>query len=81
MSEAEEHLLNANSVPVTPNALRAAAAQAELRGDWHIVELLVTASDRLLQLEAQNQAYRHALASGVSINFLEKRKRFTLRKD
>lgn len=49
--------------------LRAAAAQAELRGDWDIVELLNLAADRLISLEAQNVAYRQALTKDVVINF------------
>lgn len=64
------------SVVVTPERIRQLIADAELRGDWEDVEVLTVLRDRLLQLEAQNQAYRHALASGVSINLVGKRKWF-----
>lgn len=79
MADTQERLTNANPTPVTPARLRAAAADAELRGDWVEAELLVSASDKLLQLEAQNQAYRHALANGVSINLISKRRWFHIR--
>lgn len=67
------------STAVTPQRLRAAAADAELRGDWTTYELMFSAADRLLQLEAQNQAYRHALSNGVSINLISKRRWFHVR--
>jgi hypothetical protein len=81
MNQPDERLMNALHTEVTPDRLRAAAADAELRGDWPVVQLLMTASDRIIQLEAQNQAYRHALASGVSINLISKRKWFHIFKD
>lgn len=56
---------------VTPDKLRLAAADAELRGNWEQVELFNAAADRLISLEAQNQAYRHSLQNGVSINLPE----------
>lgn len=79
MADNQERLTNANPTLVTPARLRTAAAEAELRGDWAEAELLVSASDRILQLEAQNQAYRHALANGVSINLISKRRWFHIR--
>lgn len=66
---------------VTSNHLRVAAADAELRGDWDQVQLLNSAADRLIQLESQNQAYRHALANGVSINIIAKRRWFRIGRD
>jgi hypothetical protein len=60
---------------VTPQKLRNAASQAELRGDWLEASLLLGASDRLIMLEAQNQAYRHALANGVSIKVITTKRR------
>lgn len=66
---------------LSPQRLRAAALQAESRGDWTEAELLNTAADRILQLEAQNQAYRHALANGVSINLISKRRWFHIRQN
>lgn len=61
-------------MPITPEVLRAISAQAELRGDWNEVEILNAASDKLIRLEAQNQAYRHALSSGVSIKLISKKR-------
>lgn len=78
---ADERLVSRNSPPVTTDRLRTAAAQAELRGDWTESELMVAASDRIIQLEAQNQAYRHALSSGVSINLISKRRWFRIHHD
>lgn len=72
----EERLTNIRHTPVTVDKLRQAAVDAELRGDWLEAALLVSASDRIIQLESQNQAYRHALASGVSINLIAKRRWF-----
>jgi hypothetical protein len=60
-------------VQATPEALRLEANQAELVGNWALKALLEATADRLLQLDAQNQAYRHALQSGVSINMVAKR--------
>jgi hypothetical protein len=64
------------SVQVTPEKLRAAASAAELRGDWDQVELFNAAADRLISLESQNQAYRHALSAGVSISLVAKKRWF-----
>jgi hypothetical protein len=75
MSEPDGRVVNAFRTEVTSEKLRAAAADAELRGDWPVVQLLMSASDRIVQLEAQNQAYRHALASGVSIKVITKSRR------
>lgn len=75
----EERITNIRHMPVTVDKLRQAAADAELRGDWVEASLLVSASDRIISLEAQNQAYRHALASGVSINMISKRHWFHIR--
>jgi hypothetical protein len=75
MDGSEERLTNAPHVVVTPERLRAEAAQAELRGDWLAASMLVAASDKLISLEAQNQAYRHALASGVNVKIINKNKR------
>jgi hypothetical protein len=60
-------------VVVTPEVIDGIIARAELRGDWDDVEILKVLRDRLLQFEAQNQAYRHALSGGVSINLVAKR--------
>lgn len=81
MAESEERLVNVKRLVVTPEALRGAAAEAELRGDWLEAQLLVSASDRIIQLEAQNQAYRHSLANGVSINLISRRRWFHIRRD
>lgn len=60
-----------------PEKLRAAAAQAELRGDWDEASLFHQAADRILSLEAQNVAYRQALTQDVIINInTKKAKRF-----
>lgn len=60
-----------------PDKLRAAAAQAELRGDWDEASLFNQAADRILALEAQNVAYRQALTQDVIINInTKKAKRF-----
>lgn len=64
------------SMVVTPERIKQLIANAELKGDWEDAEILKVLHDRLLQLEAQNQAYRHALSSGVSINLVGKRKWF-----
>lgn len=77
----EERVTNIRHTPATPKKLREAAADAELRGDWLEAALLVSASDVILQLQAQNQAYRHALSSGVSINLVSKRRWFNIRQD
>lgn len=61
---------------ITPQQIEVLIANMELRGDWADVELLKVLRDRLLQLEAQNQAYRHALSSGVSINMVGKKRWF-----
>lgn len=74
--EAEGRVTGAQPTKVTPERLRSAAAEAELRGDWQEAELLVAASDKLIRLEAQNQAYRHSLANGVSIKFVAKKRWF-----
>lgn len=59
---------------VTPaDKLRAWALQAEARGDWDEAEDLNDASSLLLQLQAQNQAYRHSLSRGVIINIEAKK--------
>lgn len=58
-----------------PIKLRAAAAQAELRGDWDQVELFHQTADRMLALEAQNVAYRHALTKDTNIYINDKKKR------
>jgi hypothetical protein len=71
----EERVVNLPHVVVTPERLRTEAAQAELRGDWAAAAMFVAASDKLISLEAQNQAYRHALASGVSIKVVTKSRR------
>lgn len=82
MADGEERVTGAKSVRVTPERLRGAAAEAELRGDWEEAALLVSVADRLIMLEAQNQAYRHSLANGVSITMLQpKRRWFRLRSD
>lgn len=61
----------------TSEKLRAAAAQAELRGDWDQVELFNQVADEIIQLEAQNVAYRHALGQDVIIYINSKKaKRF-----
>lgn len=75
----EERVTNIRRTPVTIDKLRVAAADAELRGDWDVAALLVSASDRIIQLDSQNQAYRHALASGVSINMVSRRHWFHIR--
>lgn len=75
----EERITNVRPTAVTIQKLRQAAVDAELRGDWLEAALLVSASDRIIQLEAQNQAYRHALANGVSINMVSKRHWFHIR--
>jgi hypothetical protein len=64
------------SVVVTPEKIKEMIAQAELRGDWNELELLQALHDKLLHLEAQNQAYRHALSTGVSINLVAKKRWF-----
>lgn len=56
-----------------PEQLRAAAKQAELRGDWDQVDLFEKAADRIRTLEAQNIAYRQALAHDVIININTKK--------
>lgn len=61
---------------VTPEKLRQAAANAEVRSDWDTLELLNAAADRIIALEAQNQAYRHALSAGVTINMIAKKRWF-----
>lgn len=58
-----------------PEKLRAAAAQAELRGDWDQAALFNMAADRIIALEAQNVAYRQALQSDVIININTKKAR------
>ena len=58
---------------VSSKALRLAANQAELRGDWGLKELLDATADKLIRLEGQNEAYRHSLQAGVSINMVGKR--------
>lgn len=63
-------------VTVTPEKLREAASAAEIRGDWDQAEVLKQAADYLISLQAQNQAYRHALSSGVSINLVNRRRLF-----
>lgn len=64
---------------VTPDRLRIAASQCEVNGDWETAEVLNKAADMLVSLQAQNQAYRHALSTGVSINLVAKKR--WLRKD
>lgn len=73
---AEDRVTGAPPTRVTPDRLRAAAADAELRGDWEQAVLLVSVADRLISLEAQNMAYRHCLSAGVSINMVGKRRWF-----
>lgn len=75
----EERVTNIRHTPVTVDKLRQAAADAELRGDWLEAALLVSASDRIIRLESQNQAYRLALSNGVSINLISKRRWFHIR--
>ena len=65
-----------SNLPVTPEKLRVTATQAELRGDWVDAELLNAAADRLIALEAQNQAYRHSLQNGVSIKIIGRKSWF-----
>jgi hypothetical protein len=64
------------SVVVTPEKVKQLVANAELRGDWDEYELLRSLHDKLLHLEAQNQAYRHALSTGVTINMIGKKRWF-----
>lgn len=66
------HSLEARQI--TPEVLRVFANQAELDGDWDVAQLLEAVSDKLIRLEAQNQAYRHALSSGVSIKIVSKKR-------
>lgn len=81
MADNDRELVTRQSAPVTPERLRGAATQAELRGDWFEAELMQSCADKIIQLEAQNQAYRHALANGVSINLISKRRWFHIRSD
>lgn len=74
MADKQDREVSVHDQPVTSKRLRLAATDAELRGDWVQADLFLQCSDRLLQLEAQNQAYRHALSSGVSIKLISKRK-------
>lgn len=62
------------SLVVTPEVIDAMISRAELRGDWDDVETMKVLRDRLLSLEAANQAYRHALANGVTINMVGKKR-------
>jgi hypothetical protein len=61
---------------ITPEQVEGLIANMELRGDWGDAELIKSLRDRLLQLEAYNQAYRHALSSGVTINMIGKKRWF-----
>lgn len=74
--EEDDRVVSKNNQPVTPERLRLAATDAELRGDWTEAALFNLTADLLIRLEAQNQAYRHALSSGVSIKLISKRKWF-----
>lgn len=81
MADKDREVVTRQSAPVTPERLRSAAAQAEVSGNWSEYELLNSAADRIIQLEAQNQAYRHALSHGVSINLIAKRRWFHIGRD
>lgn len=61
---------------MTPADVNQLIANAELRGDWDELEVLKVLRDKLIHLEGQNQAYRHALGHGVTINMIGKRRWF-----